>query len=442
MMRFLLIPLLLLSAFAATSPTNAFANLTCPSSLDINESDCDGEFPQGDQQATQKNMDCHKDCGKASSSCKKAKSACDSGKSKEAGDIAKGENASQGAEASSNGDQGTSGGAGGTQAPNANNMCSGQQTNQNRANDGAPIPPAMDKCKSDAGQCKLQSAKGVASKAGANSASNGAENAQRAGDAAQMGQKCDQSKQNESKMPQMPQIPQMPQQQQQSSTPTDSTINTDSSLNGNTSATNTSSALSPEISSVNFGTSPANGGISVLPVAAPSQVTGGQSSGGTNGSGQGLAGTSGSPFQSGAGSNGSGSGSGNGSGSYQSGGGSSGGLGSGSGASLAKSSDGIAGADIKPEGSGVGEYNIGGGKSVLGLKGKGGDEEDTPAKLAAGDGKDAAALAKALADAKAAADAKNKRGTSSSGADRNDDSSSLFTMVRNRYKTLKELGSI
>jgi hypothetical protein len=424
---------LLLSALSISwmlTSVEAFANLTCPGKLEVKDDLCKT------MQSPQKE-DCMKDCATAKSSCEKASSECETGKGKEASDIAKGESASQGANASSDGTQGTSGGAGGTQQPNASNMCSGQKTNQDRANDGAPIPPAMKKCAKDANKCKDPSGPAAAGKASGNAASNGAENAQRAADAGQMGQKCDQSKQNESKMPQMPQIPQMPQQQQQSSTPTDSTINTDSNLNGSDTATNTSSALSPEISSVDFGKSPANGGIVALPIVAPSQLSGSQASGGTNGVGQGLATTSGSAFQSP-----TSNGSGNGLGSYQSGGGSSGGLGSGSGASLSKSTDGIAGADIKPESTAVGEYNIGGGKSVLGLKGKAGDDEDTPAKLADAGGKDAAALAKALADAKAAADAKNKRGTSRSNADKNDDGSSLFTMVRNRYKTLKELGSI
>lgn len=396
----------------------AKANIECPDSLDVKDSICDAKYSSPEQQSQK--MQCKQKCQKAKQACQKAKSTCDGAKGKEAKDIADGQNAASDAGSSSNGNQGANNGAGGTQGPNASNMCSGQQANQNRAADGAPVPPAMQQCATAARQCEDPSGPEAAGKASENATQNAAQNAQRLADAGKMGQKCQESKNNEDKMPQIspPQIPPKEKDDPLSQQPTE--------VASEPSAT-APAEDKPKIDGMNFGetakvakvdmdTSPkpdsaisgssGSGATYGAGASGPSDLSAHDKSGSPNGGGAAMPIMSGGSF----------------------------GSQSASGGNLAPSAkDGIAPSEIKPEKAGE-VAAAGGGKSVLGLKASSDDEISLPtvgipSKVPVGASHDASA-------------ARGPAGTGKGALAATGDGATLFMMVRSRYRNLRELGSI
>lgn len=397
---------LLIAAGVAWFPAVASATLTCPSSLNVTDGKCHSmQEPMKGQ--------CIADCAQAKTDCDEAMKTCQQGAASEKGHIAEGAAGSGAAGSAANGIQGS----GGAQAPNAANMCNGQKTNQNRAADGQPIPPAMQKCQQSAMKCKDPSGPKAAKAAAANASQNGAENAKRLAEAGEMGQKCEKSAENEGKMPSMPQMPPPPEKKSDASP--DSQIS-DSGL-----------GTSPTVDAQKFDTvkldSPAGGEVAILGPQGSSAVSGsGSNPGFTAGSGFGPSEISSSSggLPSGSDSSG-GSSAGNGL-SY----GGSGGLSS---SDSDKPEKGIASAVIPPAKSDGQEISNAGGKSVLGLKSKKDDDDEVTVEALVG-------IPSSPASAAGAANARNLAGTQRAAAQ--DEGASLFRMVKYRYTELRKIGQI
>jgi hypothetical protein len=400
-------------------PPETLANYSCPNIPEVKDSICDSKYSSPQQQSQK--MQCKEKCQQGQQACKKAQATCQAAMGKEAGDIASGQNATSsagnGAGSNNAGDMGSAGSA----------SCAGQDANNNRANDGKPIQPAMQDCDSQASQCEDPSGPAAGKAAQASGAQNAAQMAQRSADAAKMGQDCKKDDKNQGQMPSMS-PPQMPQQSPQQKA--DNPQNTASEITQNTepsTGTNTNSETS-QIAQVNFGDGSKNGDVKVKEPDKPSGLSGSQASGPNsfNGSTPGLERNNDS-FKAGGGmpfSNATVGGSGSGAGNLA--------------GDKGASKDGIAPANIAPKEGDDGSVSLAGGsKSVLGLKGSRDDEE----------GAGAATMSKGptFANGKGG-DGKDVRGPAGGGNGSDDllsrDATSIFMMVRNRYRNLRELGEI
>jgi hypothetical protein len=388
--------------------------------------------PSCTQDEMKKDPNCMSDCTEAQTSCQQATAACGAAAGRDAQMADEGAKAAQQAGQSATGFQAT---PGGSQAPTAAAMCKAQDMDNQRSQNGQPIPgkykecsQKAQKCASKCKGCNGQQASSQADQAASKAAS---ENAARGAEATTAGQKCQEAAKNESQMPQM-QMPQMPQQQSgDNQHPNTNPTDTNSNVTGTDKPTATVAATETSpLESQDFGKGANGGGVEIRPGTPPSSISGQGASGPTAGGGElgpnNGRGTDGFGAPKGSGSAAMAT---NSSGSSSSGG-------NGGGVSLDKGSkDGIAPADIKPD-AGY-EVNSGAGKSVLGLKSSGSkdDEESASAQPSKTGRIDTADAGKAGRDPASGGGA----GGSLSGVQ---DETSLFAMVRNRYKNLRELGAI
>lgn len=381
------------------------------------------------QQPQQKQGQCYQQCSKAAKKCQASQKKCLANNAKEQATAAKGAANSAGSGAGAGGTQGS----GGVQAPNAANMCNGADSNNQRANDLSPNPGLMDECAQAAAECKSAGGDDSATKAGtdASKASQLAEMGKLQQAAQQMQQKCDQSNKNEDKMPSL-QMPQMPQQKEDS--PAEDPYNNNPWEYPSDTDTNTDTKTNQQIETVKFDDESQNGDVSMLPGAGPSVISGNTSAPTPGFAGGAARSESSGQYGKGIGGNSSGFAAAKGS---ISAGGSLGGLDS-SGSSRPR--DGIAGADIAPKNDGS-QYEVSaGGKSVLGLKSKSGeDDEVTVADLAGVTSK---------ADGKAGGGKSDRfsvgplGATGTQGASSAEGGQSVFQMVSHRYRELRKIGEI
>lgn len=387
--------------------------------------------PCAQKQDPNERQQCQQQCKQAADTCKQSQKQCMANNAKEKATAAKGAANSAGSGAGAGGTQG----ARGVQAPNAANMCNGADSNNQRANDLSPNPGLMDQCAQAGQQCKSAGGDDSATQSGtqASKASQLGEIAKLGQAAQQMQQKCDQSNKNEDKMPSMS-PPQMPQQNKDDKKPEE--YKNDPWEYPSNTDTNTDTKTTQQIETVKFDDESQTGDVSMLPGVGPSVI-----SGNTSGATPGFAGGGAGSNNNGQYGNGLGNGKGNGFGAAKSGLSSGGGLGGLDSSGSSRPRDGIAGADIAPKNDGS-QYEVNmGGKSVLGLKSKSGeDDEVTVADLAGVPSKGG--------DSKSGG-GKNDRfpagplgAAGAQGANNAGGGQSLFQMVSNRYRELRKIGEI
>ncbi len=370
---------------------------------------------------------CKDACDEAKKACEQAKSTCQSAAGSDQSLQKSGADSNQAAADSTSGPQS------GTEGGNKSNMCSGQKTQQARQDAGKPVPDAMQKCIDAAEKCESKKGKAPAKKsAEAAKAAATKENADRAAEGGEMGKKCGKSDGNEQKMGQIPQMPPPSSQSPSDNKTPDSSPSTIAS--DPASSTIADAGTTAQVDSMNFGDAVKDAGVSMLPPSDGSLVSGampagptsfGASSGASTGSG--IAGNAADVT----GRNSAASGAS----SAPSGGAGGGGINSGG---AAKPNVGIAAMDVKPQ-SNAFELSSGGGKSILGLKGKGGDDEELAAFIGTSS-KDGgkSGTADSSHGRSLAGDIASKASASAPG----EDNASLFKMVRVRYVKLRELGQI
>lgn len=365
---------------------------------------------------------CQAACQKSTASSAKAASACSSACGADKGLQGKGA-----ADAAN-----SAGGVGSDQfspqTGNAGNMCKNQQNQQDRAANANQPKPALQQCKRDADECK--SSGGTDGGAGqacqqAEQALTG-ESANLSQAAAGMGAQCGKSDDNGKKMDggQPPQIP--PMQPPQNDKPQDTPPDLQPTETPEAEAKQTQKIETIKLGDTNAGGISMETGIPATSGDPPKNSS----------AGSGLSGSS----ASGAESFGQAAGMDTGKGPAAASAGNFGGVGSGGGLNSSGSSSGekgVAGADIKPHGSSSGGYEMQqGGKSVLGLKGKSGEDDEAVVAQLAG-----VAPAKKEGAAGGASRAPGSSHTNDSRASA-DAGYSIFQMVTYRYRELRKVGEI
>jgi hypothetical protein len=320
----------------------------------------------------------------------------------------------------------------------ASNACKNQQNQLGRQNAAQGPQGPLQQCKTDADACKSAGGNdgGAGQMCGDAQKKLAGEAASLGDSASKLGQMCNKSDNNGEKMGQMPQMPQMP-QQKGDETPQNPNENNPWE-NPYASNTSTGTDTTQKIETVKFDDDSNANGVSMLPGTGPSVI-----SGNTSGPTPGYSGPSG--FGSGSGheygANGLGiNGKGNGFGPAKSGLGSGTGLGGLDSSGSSRPGDGIAGADIAPKNDGS-QYEINsGGKSVLGLKGKSGeDDEVTVEQLAGAATKGDSKKPGSTDSSRALAGAGNAGALGAKGVV---DGLTLFRMVKIRYTELRKIGEI